>query len=122
VDTTDFGEPVRQVRDATRSFVEHHVDSLSTKAGERVSEVAESLRRVAQQLRSDATIPFASGLFDRGASAVEHVGRYLIDADGRRLIADAERFARNRPLLAAGVGYVAGLSLSRFLKTGSGRA
>lgn len=124
MDTTNFSEPVKQAMNSSQTFIDRQVDTVSSMVGERANGVAGSLRRVADLLREDPSVPFGAGLADQGADAMERVGRYCIDADGPRLIADAEALARRSPLLAAGVGYLAGLSVSRFLKTsgaGNGR-
>jgi hypothetical protein len=52
---------------------------------------------------------------------VEQVGRYLERVDGNELLTDAERFARQRPWLLAGIGLVAGLAASRMMKASSER-
>jgi hypothetical protein len=52
---------------------------------------------------------------------VEDFGSYLQRASGDRLLHDAEEFARRRPWAVAGIGVVAGLAASRFLKASSER-
>ena len=64
----------------------------------------------------------AATLAEQGADMVDRVGAYFGQADGQRLLGDAEALARRNPLVAAGAAYVAGLSLSRFLKTSSSRS
>jgi hypothetical protein len=52
---------------------------------------------------------------------VERFGGYLERASGEELLRDAEDFARRRPWMVAGIGLVAGLAASRFLKASSER-
>ena len=55
------------------------------------------------------------------ADQVEQLGGYLERASGDQLLRDAEDFARRRPWMVAGIGLVAGLAASRFLKASSER-
>lgn len=55
------------------------------------------------------------------ADRVERLGGYLEQTNGDHLLRDAEEFARRRPWLVAGMGLVAGLAASRFLKASSER-
>jgi hypothetical protein len=110
---------MEHARDMSQSFVDRQVHAAASRAGGRVNEIAEDVRRVARQLRDDSTIPGAASLADRGADAIERFGHYLKEADARRFVADAEALARANPVLAAGLAYMAGLSVSRLLKSGS---
>ena len=52
---------------------------------------------------------------------MERLGGYLEQTNGDHLLRDAEDFARRRPWMVAGMGLVAGLAASRFLKASSER-
>ena len=60
-----------------------------------------------------------AGVVVRAADGVDRIGSYLQQQNGDELLRDVERFARRRPWLTAGVAMVAGVALSRFLKSSS---
>jgi hypothetical protein len=117
MDMTDTSKQFSQASSATQTFLNQQGGAVATMVGKRMHDVAGSLRRVADDLRSDATTAFVAQLADQGAGAVDRAGDYFTAADARRIVDDAGTLARRNPLLAAGVAYLAGLSLSRFLKT-----
>jgi hypothetical protein len=59
----------------------------------------------------------AGGAADR----IEQLGGYLERTSGDDLLRDVEGFARRRPWVIAGLGLMAGLAASRFLKASSER-
>ena len=62
---------------------------------------------------------------ESAAEPVERLGRYLTEADGERLLRDAEQFARRRPRVAVVGGATLGFLVARFIKasnTGDGAA
>jgi hypothetical protein len=117
MNSADASQQLGQAASFTRTLVNRQADMAATLVGKRMHDVAGSLRRVATDLRSDAASTFAAQLADQGADAVDRAGDYLTAADGRRLVEDAGALTQRNPILAAGVAYLAGLSLSRFLKT-----
>ena len=93
-------------------------------------EVGGQARQAAQVLRQSSTQLTSGGegnteqvahLTDMAAEQVERLGGYLERASGDELLRDAEDFARRRPWMVAGIGLVAGLAASRFLKASSER-
>ena len=55
------------------------------------------------------------------ARRADGVGDYLQSAEADRILGDIEGFARRRPWLTAGVGALAGLLASRFVKASGDR-
>jgi hypothetical protein len=96
------------------------VDQRSTQAGDQVQSAAEDVRKVAEQLRGQGKEAPAR-MADQVADRAESFGSYLHDADGDRLLGDAEAFARRQPWLVAAGGLALGFAASRFLKASSGR-
>ncbi len=97
------------------------LDNRSSEAGQKVLTTAAHLKTIADQLRSDELTGGAACLADRGAATLERVGHYLDASNGDRLIADAERFGRERPWVLAGAGLALGLAGSRMIKASAAR-
>jgi len=94
------------------------LDSRTTDAGRQAQDVAQALRQSGEQLRSGGKGQ-AAGITDTAADRVERLGQYLERVNGNELLNDAERFARQRPWLFAGIGLVAGVAASRMMKASS---
>lgn len=105
----------------SRSFISEQLNDRATQLGTSISQTADDLRRIADSLRSDQGTSASASLAYRGADAIDRVGQYLRDADGERLMADAENFARQRPWAVALGAFATGFSLSRILKASSSR-
>jgi hypothetical protein len=105
----------------SKSFVVRQLGDRSTVLGTRVSQTAQDLRRIASDLRASETVGGTADLADRGADAVDRLGSYLQDADGDRLIADLETFARRRPWAMATAALAAGFAASRVMRASSSR-
>ncbi len=88
--------------------------------GDRVASVASDLRTTRTQLAQNEVASPASGLIDQAASYADRVAAYLREADGERLIADAEGFAERNPVVATGIAVILGLSAARFFKASAG--
>lgn len=109
------GEKARQVRSQAADGVRQQLDSRSTQAGEQVSASAGAMRRVSEQLRQEGqetTARYAT----QAAEPLERLGRYLTEADGDRILNDAERFARQRPWVTVLGGATLGFFVARFIK------
>ena len=105
----------QEVRSQAADGVRKQLDSRSTQAGEQVSATAGAMRRVGEELRQegrDATAGYAT----QAAEPLERLGRYLSEADGDRLLSDAERFVRQRPWVAVLGGATVGFFVARFIK------
>lgn len=112
------GEKAQQVRGQAAETIRQQLDSQSTRAGEQVSATADALRRVGEQLRQEGNAAPAQ-YTDRAVQPVERLGRYLTDADGDRILRDAEQFARRRPWVAVLGGATLGFLVARFIKASS---
>lgn len=93
----------------------------SSVAGRRVLSTSGQLRTLAELLRSDGLTRPVASVADRGATALERVGRYLDESSGDRIVADAERFGRQRPWVVATAGLALGIVSSRVLKATTAR-
>lgn len=112
------GEKAQEVRGQAADRIKQQLDSRSTQAGEQVSAIADALRRVGEQLKEDgqeAPARYAREV----AQPVQRLGRYLTDADGERILQDAEQFARRRPWVTAVGGVAIGFVVARFIKASS---
>jgi hypothetical protein len=118
--SSDVTQPMQGALNTSQTFLNQQTAFASTMLGERIDEVAASLRKVADQLRADSSPPIVTNLADRGAQRLERAGEYFRSADAHTLLGDAERVVRGNPLLAISIAYVAGVSVSRFLKTSAG--
>ena len=108
-------EGMGQARDRVRD----QVDQRSTQAGEQVRSSASDARSVADELRKqgkDAPARYAEQAADRA----ERLGDYLHDADGDRILRDAEDYARRNPWVVVAGGIALGFTASRLLKASSG--
>jgi hypothetical protein len=101
-----------------RERLKEQVDQRSTQAGQQINTVADDVRSVAGELRTqgkDAPAHYA----EQAAEKVRSVGQWLESSDGDKLVRDVEGFARRNPWAVAAGGLVLGLAASRFLKASS---
>jgi hypothetical protein len=109
-----------QTRADGRGFIETTIHERSAEWGRQVETTGESLRTIGKQLRSLGAVS-AADLAERVADYASGCGTYMQDADLDRLLHDAETFARQQPMLVAGVGFIIGMVGARMLKVGSTR-
>jgi ElaB/YqjD/DUF883 family membrane-anchored ribosome-binding protein len=117
-------DKAQEVRTQAGEGIRQQLDGRSTQAGEQISSTADALRRVGGQLREEGKSTPAQ-YAEKAAEPVERLGRYLTEADGERLLRDAEQFARRRPWVAVVGGATLGFLVARFIKassTGDGAA
>ncbi len=101
-----------------RERLKEQVDQRSTQAGQQINTVADDVRSVAGELRTqgkDSPARYA----EQAAEKVQDVGHWLERSDGDKLVRDVEDFARRNPWAVAAGGLVLGLAASRFLKASS---
>jgi hypothetical protein len=113
-------EKAKEAAGEARGMFTEQLDQRSTLAGERASALAQAARRVAGELRGEGQDDTAK-LAEATADRVERLAGYLRDSEGEMFLSDLENFARRRPLLAAAVGFVAGLAASRVVKASAER-
>ena len=100
--------------------VREQLDQRSTQAGEQLQSIGQTLQSGANQLRSEGSdVP--ARIVQEVARRADDVGEYLRSAEADRILGDIEGFARRRPWLTAGVGALAGLLASRFVKASGER-
>lgn len=97
------------------------VDQRSTDLGHRAGSMAQAMRKTSEELRAQGKESEAS-LNDRALDVVERVGRYLEEADARRMVSEAQDFGRRRPWVMALAGAGIGLLGARLLKSSASRS
>jgi hypothetical protein len=127
---SDLGDAASAVQDKAvelqqqgRSKLGDVLDERTTQAGGQSRQVAGVLRTSSSQLRlkEGSNSVQVAGMTDAAAERVERFGVYLEQVSGDELLRDAEAFARRRPWMVAGMGLLAGLAASRFLKASAER-
>ena len=111
-------EKAQQAAGQAQSRIKSVVDERSTQAGEQVSQQANDLRSVSEQLRSQGKEGPAK-VADQVAQRTERVGNYLQQADGDTILEDIEDFARRAPWAVTFGGIALGFLAARFLKASS---
>ena len=101
-----------------KSRLSEQLDQRSTDAGTQARSVAQALRSSTDRLHEDGNTK-AADMANRAADQVERVGSYLEQKNGDDILRDVENFARRRPWLIAGLGFLGGIVGSRFLKASS---
>jgi ElaB/YqjD/DUF883 family membrane-anchored ribosome-binding protein len=115
---TKAQEQLGRATDRARDQLREQVNRRSTDAGARVRSAAGDTRSVAEQLRrqgKDTPARYAEQAADR----VEHMGGYLQQADGDRILRDVEDFGRRNPWAMVAGGLALGFLSSRLLKSSS---
>jgi ElaB/YqjD/DUF883 family membrane-anchored ribosome-binding protein len=107
-----------ELRSKGASQLREQLDTRTTDVGRQAKTVAHAFRQSGEKLRGEGNTQ-AAGATDMAAQRVEQLGEYLERVQGNELLRDAERFARQRPWLLAGMGLFAGLVASRMMKASS---
>jgi hypothetical protein len=127
---SEFADAASAVQDKTLELKEQGrgklgqtLDRRTTEAGGQARQVAKALRQTSSQMTAQADHggQQVGQAVEWAADGVDRLGGYLEQASGDHLLRDAEDFARRRPWMVAGMGLVAGLAASRFLKASSER-
>ena len=129
------GEATSQVQDAASAAQEKAVelkeqgkgklgetlDQRTNQAGGQARKMAQALRQSGEKLRGQGEAQQAADVAEGAADRIERLGGYLERTSGDALLRDVEDFSRRRPWMIAGIGLMAGLAASRFLKASSER-
>ena len=107
-----------ELRSKSANQLRDQLDTKTNDVGRQAKSVAQAFRQSGEKLRGEGNTQAASAT-DMAAQRVEQLGEYLERVQGDELLRDAERFARRRPWLLAGIGMVAGLVASRMMKASS---
>ena len=112
-----------ELKEQSRGRLRETLDRRTTEAGGQARQVAKALRQSGSQMtaQGDRAGHQVGQAAQWAAEGVEQLGGYLERTNGDSLLRDAEDFARRRPWMVAGMGLVAGLAASRFLKASSER-
>jgi hypothetical protein len=97
------------------------LDQRTNKAGQQARKLAQALRQSGEKLRSQGEAQQAAEVAEGAADRIERLGGYFERTSGEALLRDVEDFSRRRPWMIAGIGLMAGLAASRFLKASSER-
>jgi ElaB/YqjD/DUF883 family membrane-anchored ribosome-binding protein len=114
-------EKAVELKEQGKSKLGETLDQRTSDAGVQARKMAQALRRSGEHLSNEGSAQQAAGLAEGAADRIERLGGYLERTSGEELMRDVEDFARRRPWIVAGVGLVAGLAASRFLKASSER-
>ena len=107
-----------ELRSKGANQLRDQLDTSTTDVGKPGEDGCAGLRQSGEKLRGEGNTQAASAT-DMAAQRVEQLGEYLERIQGDELLSDAERFARQRPWLLAGIGMFAGLVASRMMKASS---
>jgi ElaB/YqjD/DUF883 family membrane-anchored ribosome-binding protein len=107
-----------ELREQGTARLRDQLDRRSTDAGTQARALAETLRRSSEELRTQSKGNVAD-LADQLAQRIEQVATYLERKRGDEMLRDVESFARRRPWMLAGLGLLAGIAASRFVKASS---
>jgi ElaB/YqjD/DUF883 family membrane-anchored ribosome-binding protein len=110
-------EKASELREQGTARLRDQLDRRSTQTGTQMRSFAEALRRSGRET-ADGNGSVAQ-LSDQAAERLDRAGAYLEEMDGNELMRDAERFARRRPWMLAGIGMFVGIAAARFLKASS---
>jgi ElaB/YqjD/DUF883 family membrane-anchored ribosome-binding protein len=108
-----------ELKEEGKSKFAETLDQRTNDAGVQARKIAQALRRSGKQLSNEGDAEQVAGLAEGAADRIERLGGYLERTSGTELVHDVEDFARRRPWMVAGMGLVAGLAASRFLKASS---
>jgi ElaB/YqjD/DUF883 family membrane-anchored ribosome-binding protein len=120
-DASAMHDKAGELKEQSRSRLTEALDGRMTQTGAQAQQMAVAMRQTASEMRDHGGPGHnqITGIVESAAEHVEHLGRYLQQTSGDRLLHDAEGFARRRPWAVAGIGLMAGLAASRFLKASS---
>jgi ElaB/YqjD/DUF883 family membrane-anchored ribosome-binding protein len=114
-------EKAVEVKEQGKSKLGETLNQRTNEAGTQARQMAQVLRRSGEELSNESNGQQMAGLTNGAADRIERLGAYLERSSGAELVRDMEDFARRRPWMIAGMGLVAGLAASRFLKASSER-
>jgi hypothetical protein len=83
-----------------------------------LDDVAETVRRVGEPLRSSSYAATGGEYTDAAAARLHEWAASLRERDVNQLASDLGDLARRRPAIFAGVGFAAGMLAARFAKAG----
>lgn len=113
-------EKTEQVKGQATDRLREQLNEQSGRLGDRIEPFPEALRRAGAYLDSQGSTQGANAA-TQAADRAEQLASYLHEADGDRILADFEDFARRRPWVVGAVATTAGFVAARFLMASSQR-
>lgn len=104
-----------------QGYLTKQIEARSADSGRRIRTTADTIRNVADQLRSDPNTAMAADFAERGAEFIDRIGIYVQQTPLDRMMADAETFSRRNPWVVATAGIAAGILASRLVKSTAAR-
>jgi ElaB/YqjD/DUF883 family membrane-anchored ribosome-binding protein len=114
-------EKASELKERGRGKLRDTLDQRTNEVGGQARRLGETLRESTRHMREQGDGQQVAGMAEGAADRIEQLGGYLEQTSGEEVLRDLERFARRRPWMVAGIGLVAGLAASRFLKASSER-
>lgn len=108
----------RKIGSSISDAMKTQADERSTALGEHVSSIASAMRGASSQLQESGEGAPAKAV-DAVTEQVRHLGEYLSNASGERLLHDIEDAARRRPWATAAVMFGVGIAAARVLGASS---
>lgn len=115
------GHAREAVTDASRRMRDQGTSAIAAqkdRAAEELSHVSRAIHRAADTLHEEGDHNIAD-YAEMAAAKIDDATHYIRDRDLGGLVDDAEAATRSRPELVYGGMFIAGLALSRFLKSSS---
>lgn len=107
-----------QLADQAKQQITDQLHTQKERTSGSLSSVADALRQASKQLEDQGQAP-VSNAATRAADGIERVANYLNDRDINALRYDAERLARNQPVVFLAGAFALGWLGARFFKSGS---
>jgi ElaB/YqjD/DUF883 family membrane-anchored ribosome-binding protein len=115
-----YGGRRQEVLGKAKEKIKSRVADQKEKAAEGLHDVADALRQTAENVPAERQQ--VSRFAETAARKVEEFSEFLRGKDMDQLVADAERFIRQKPAVFLGGSLAAGFLLARMLRSGaSGR-
>jgi hypothetical protein len=105
-----------QIKTSSSDYLTAQVQAQIDALGKRLGSSGATLHAVAERLNSDPYLAALSPLVTQGAVRVERFASSFTGRDAGDLWRDAERYAREQPLIATLAAGAAGFAISRAVK------
>ena len=110
------GEIVSKVQEQAGSQLNRQKET----AASQLSQVANAVRRIRENLPQEELGPIAQFVGDYGEKAadkLERLSTYIREQDGKRLLADVQNFGRRQPALLLGGAFLLGFAGARLIRS-----
>lgn len=108
-------ESSTQLSSTARDWMQQEADQRTSAIASQARSIADAMRQTTSKLHDEGQ-PQAARVTEVIADRVDQAATYLDQADGQRLMSDAQDVARRNPWAVAAAGLVAGFAASRFMK------